>query len=98
MIKNYRGITAISSLITALFFLSIVFYGCENQKTIEKITALLNTGDIETARRIAHTLRSNAGYLGKQEWTNLEQQDCSEIAYQKVALSELLQTIRLRLR
>ena len=39
----------------------------DNQNTFERITDALDEGDIETAHRIAHTLKSSAGYLGKKE-------------------------------
>ena len=38
----------------------------ENQNTLKNITDSLKSGDIKTAHRIAHTLKSNAGYLGKK--------------------------------
>jgi len=39
----------------------------DNQDTFRKITAALSTGDTKTAHRIAHTLKSNAGYLDRTE-------------------------------
>ena len=39
----------------------------ENKHVLENITALLSSGDIKTAHRIAHTLKSSAGYLKKTE-------------------------------
>jgi HPt (histidine-containing phosphotransfer) domain-containing protein len=39
----------------------------ENCNTFAGITQALSTGDIKTAHRIAHTLKSSAGYLGKKE-------------------------------
>jgi len=39
----------------------------ENKNTFETISASLAAGDIKTAHRIAHTLKSSAGYLGKKE-------------------------------
>jgi len=39
----------------------------ENQSTFNNITDSLDAGDIKTAHRIAHTLKSSAGYLGKKE-------------------------------
>jgi len=38
----------------------------ENQGAIENLTASLEAGDIKTAHRIAHTIKSSAGYLGKK--------------------------------
>jgi len=46
---------------------SIVTFVKENKNTFERITNSLSTGDIKTAHRIAHTLKSNAGYLGRKE-------------------------------
>ena len=45
----------------------IITFVKENQKTIESITHALNSGDITTAHRIAHTLKSTAAYVGKNE-------------------------------
>jgi len=39
----------------------------ENERTFETMAASLNSGDIATAHRIAHTLKSGAGYLGKKQ-------------------------------
>jgi len=39
----------------------------ENQNTYVNMTASLRAGDTETAHRMAHTLKSSAGYLGKKE-------------------------------
>ena len=44
---------------------SILTFTKENKSTFESITKALNEGDITTAHRIAHTLKSNSGYLGK---------------------------------
>jgi len=38
----------------------------ENENVFERIRRALDTGDYKTAHRIAHTLKSNAGYLGKK--------------------------------
>jgi signal transduction histidine kinase/HPt (histidine-containing phosphotransfer) domain-containing protein len=46
---------------------SIITFVKENRSTFEKITSSLSTSDIKTAHRIAHTLKSSAGYLGKRE-------------------------------
>jgi signal transduction histidine kinase/CheY-like chemotaxis protein/HPt (histidine-containing phosphotransfer) domain-containing protein len=46
---------------------AIVTFVNENRGTFEKISAALISGDIKTAHRIAHTLKSSAGYLGKKE-------------------------------
>ncbi|MCL2605446.1 MAG: ATP-binding protein [Defluviitaleaceae bacterium] len=44
---------------------SIVTFVKGNLDTYERITEALSTGDIKTAHRVAHTLKSSAGYLGK---------------------------------
>jgi response regulator RpfG family c-di-GMP phosphodiesterase len=46
---------------------SIITFAKENHDTFAKITEALSSGDIKTAHRIAHTLKSIAGYLGKTE-------------------------------
>jgi len=46
---------------------AIITFGKENLNTFERITGSLSSGDIKTAHRIAHTLKSSAGYLGKKE-------------------------------
>jgi len=46
---------------------SIVTFVKENINTFEQVTESLSAGDIKTAHRIAHTLKSSAGYLGKNE-------------------------------
>jgi len=46
---------------------SIVTFVKENINTFTQITDSLSAGDIKTAHRIAHTLKSSAGYLGKNE-------------------------------
>jgi len=38
----------------------------ENKNTLKKIIDSLNSGDTKTAHRIAHTLKSSAGFLGKK--------------------------------
>jgi PAS domain S-box-containing protein len=49
-----------------------------NQKKYEEITGALEAGDIKVAHRLAHTLKSNAGQLGKvllqQAAANVEEQ------------------------
>jgi len=45
---------------------SIITFVKENRDTFEKISNSLSSGDIKTAHRIAHTLKSIAGYLGKK--------------------------------
>jgi len=45
---------------------AVITFVKENRDTYEKITGSLNSGDIQTAHRIAHTLKSSAGYLGKK--------------------------------
>ena len=46
---------------------TIVTFVKENEDTYRKIADSLSSGDIKTAHRIAHTLKSSAGYLGKKE-------------------------------
>jgi signal transduction histidine kinase/CheY-like chemotaxis protein len=45
---------------------AIVTFVKENRNTYKDIEDSLNSGDIKTAHRIAHTLKSSAGYLGKK--------------------------------
>jgi len=45
---------------------TIITFVKENMDTWERITGSLESGDIKTAHRIAHTLKSSAGYLGKK--------------------------------
>ncbi|MCL2821367.1 MAG: ATP-binding protein [Oscillospiraceae bacterium] len=44
---------------------SIATFVKENRNTYETVISLLLSGDIKTAHRIVHTLKSSAGYLGK---------------------------------
>jgi len=44
---------------------AIITFIKDNQYTFEAITNALSNSDIKTAHRIAHTLKSSAGYLGK---------------------------------
>jgi len=57
--------------------LQLLFYK-NNQKKYEEITSALEAGDIKLAHRLAHTLKGNAGQLGKallqQAATHVEQQ------------------------
>jgi len=46
---------------------SISTFVKENQNAYESIVELLDSGEISTAHRMAHTLKSAAGYLGRQE-------------------------------
>ena len=46
---------------------SIITFVKENQNAYESLVSLLLSGDVQTAHRIAHTLKSAAGYLGKKE-------------------------------
>jgi len=46
---------------------SIITFVKENQNAYEGIISVLDSGDTQTAHRIAHTLKSAAGYLGKKE-------------------------------
>ena len=50
-----------------LFRKSVVFFVKENKNTSKIIAESLKAGDIETAHRTAHTLKSSAGYLNKKE-------------------------------
>ena len=45
---------------------SIVTFAKGNKDTYKNLTYALNKGDTVTAHRIAHTLKSSAGYLGKK--------------------------------
>ena len=45
---------------------SILTFVKENEDSYENITNALDRGDTTTAHRIAHTLKSSAGYLGKK--------------------------------
>jgi HPt (histidine-containing phosphotransfer) domain-containing protein len=45
---------------------AMVTFVKENRSTFKDIEASLSSGDIKTAHRIAHTLKSSAGYLGKK--------------------------------
>jgi len=49
---------------------SIVTFIKDNRDTFERITGSLSASDLETAHRIAHTLKSSAGYLGKKKLQN----------------------------
>jgi len=46
---------------------AIVTFVKENRGTYEAIADSLSSGDTKTAHRIAHTLKSSAGYLGKKD-------------------------------
>ena len=46
---------------------SIITFIKENRNAYEGIVALLESGDVQTAHRTVHTLKSAAGYLGKKE-------------------------------
>ena len=46
---------------------SISTFVKENKNAYENIVGLLDSGEINTAHRVAHTLKSAAGYLGKKE-------------------------------
>jgi len=50
-----------------LFGKAAITFVKENKNTYKNITDALNSGDSKTAHRIAHTLKSSAGYLGKKE-------------------------------
>jgi len=49
-----------------LFRKAAVTFVKENKNTFKNITDALNSGNSKTAQRIAHTLKSSAGYLGKK--------------------------------
>jgi len=49
-----------------LFRKAAVTFVRDNQDTYANLTASLDAGDIRTAHRIAHTLKSSAGFLGKK--------------------------------
>jgi CheY-like chemotaxis protein len=46
---------------------SIITFVKENRDTFARITDALSAGNIKTAHRIAHTLKSAAGYLGRKD-------------------------------
>ena len=46
---------------------SIITFVKENRDAFEAITKSLSSSDTKTAHRIAHTLKSSAGFLGKKE-------------------------------
>ncbi|MCL2703162.1 MAG: response regulator [Defluviitaleaceae bacterium] len=46
---------------------AIITFVKDNRDTFKKITDSLSSGDIKTAHRIVHTLKSSAGYLEKTE-------------------------------
>jgi len=46
---------------------AIITFVKENRNTFGNITGALDSGDTKTAHRIAHTLKSAAGYLGKKD-------------------------------
>jgi len=50
-----------------LYRKSVTTFVKENQNAYEEIVGLLVSGDIKTAHRIVHTLKSAAGYLAKTE-------------------------------
>ncbi|MCL2708458.1 MAG: ATP-binding protein, partial [Defluviitaleaceae bacterium] len=49
---------------------SIVTFVKENRDTYERIVNSLRDGDTKTAYRIAHTLKSSSGFLGKRDLQN----------------------------
>jgi len=51
----------------ALFRKATITFVKENQKAFENITTSLSMGDTKTAHRIAHSLKSSAGYIGKED-------------------------------
>jgi len=60
-------ITTIKTKEDLLRIKSIATFVKENNDAYENVVSLLLSGDIVTAHRIAHTLKSAAGYLGKTE-------------------------------
>jgi HPt (histidine-containing phosphotransfer) domain-containing protein len=46
---------------------AIITFVKENRNTYEEIVDLLKAGDVKTAHRIAHTLKSSSGFLGQKE-------------------------------
>jgi HPt (histidine-containing phosphotransfer) domain-containing protein len=48
-----------------LFRKVAVTFARDNRETMDKINNALTAGDLKTVHRIAHTLKSSAGYLGK---------------------------------
>jgi len=46
---------------------AVISFVKDNHDTFRKITESLSSGDIKTAHRTAHTLKSSAGYLDKKE-------------------------------
>jgi HPt (histidine-containing phosphotransfer) domain-containing protein len=50
-----------------LFGKAILTFAKENRDTYKHMTGALASGDHKTAHRIAHTLKSSAGYLGRKE-------------------------------
>jgi len=44
---------------------SIISFVKENKNTYKRLTDSISVGDIKTAHRIVHTLKSSSGYLGK---------------------------------
>ena len=49
-----------------LFQKAAITFLDDNKNTYEKITSALKSGDMKTAHRIAHTLKSSAGFIGKK--------------------------------
>jgi len=50
-----------------LFRMAAVTFVRENQNTVKNMAASLEGGDVKTAHRIAHTIKSVAGFLGKKD-------------------------------
>ena len=49
-----------------LFRKAVVTFAKENQTTSSEIDEALKSGDVKTAHRLAHTLKSSAGFLGRK--------------------------------
>jgi len=65
-----NGRKTVSDKEAALRRKSILTFVKENERTSEQIAVALDSGDTKTAHRIAHTLKSSAGYLGKTALEN----------------------------
>jgi len=49
---------------------SIITFVKENKETVDTVNTLLKKGDYSTVHRMAHTIKSAAGYLGRKELQN----------------------------
>jgi len=64
--ENDSGVKTVSERDAKLRRKAIITFVKENETTFELMSKALDEGDTETAHRIAHTLKSSAGYLGKK--------------------------------